>query len=198
MTAHLGGGLQLSTSGAFPWDKKTIERPDLMESSPLGRSARIVNMSLLGQALTELNDPPVKALFVYNSNPATIAPDQSAVLRGLEREDLFTVVHEQFFTDTADYADILLPATNFLEHRDIQGAYGHFNVQLSQQALAPPGQARSNVALFSALAQRLGFKEPCFRDTPDQMIRQAQGQISNDEQWLVAVGNVCGVGKIEN
>ncbi|HEY0797195.1 MAG TPA: molybdopterin-dependent oxidoreductase, partial [Acidisarcina sp.] len=179
---HLGGGLQLSTSGAFPWDRKTIERPDLMEASPLGRHARIVNMTLLGQALTELNDPPVKALFVYNSNPAAIAPDQSAVLRGLEREDLFTVVHEQFFTDTADYADILLPATNFLEHRDIQGAYGHYNVQLSQQALEPPGQARSNVALFAALARRLGFKESCFLDTPDQMIRQALGESEDPHQ----------------
>ncbi|HEY0760701.1 MAG TPA: molybdopterin-dependent oxidoreductase [Acidisarcina sp.] len=172
---HLGGGLQLSTSGAFPWDKQALERPDLMSASPLKRPARIVNMSLLGQALTELNDPPVKALFVYNSNPAAIAPDQGAVLSGLCREDLFTVVHEQFFTDTADYADILLPATNFLEHKDIQGAYGHYNVQLSDAALEPPGQARSNVAVFSALAQRLGFQESCFRDTPDQLIRQALG-----------------------
>ena len=104
------------------------------------------------------------------------------MLRGLEREDLFTVVHEQFFTDTADYADILLPATNFLEHRDIQGAYGHYNVQLSQQSIDPPGQARSNVALFSALAQRLGFKEPCFRDTADQMIRQALGEGEHPHQ----------------
>ena len=131
---HLGGGLQLSTSGAFSWDKQALERPDLALKSPLGRLARTVNMSLLGQALTQLDDPPVKALFVYNSNPAVIAPDQSQVLAGLARTDLFTVVHEQFFTDTADYADILLPATTFLEHKDVQGAYGHYYVQLSQPA----------------------------------------------------------------
>ena len=114
---HYGGGLQLSTSGAFKWDKAALERPDLAEASPLGREARIVNMSLLGEALTEpdspalgsdpSNRPAVHALFVYNSNPAAIAPDQAAVLRGLSRPGLFTVVHEQFFTDTADYADIL-------------------------------------------------------------------------------------------
>jgi anaerobic selenocysteine-containing dehydrogenase len=172
---HVGGGLQLSTSGAFGWDKETLERPDLMLKSPLGRPARVVNMSLLGKALTELDHPPVKALFVYNSNPASIAPDQSEVLRGLQREDLFTVVHEQFFTDTADYADILLPATTFLEHKDVQGAYGHYYVQLSEQAIEPLGEARSNVWLFSQLAQRLGFDDPCFRDNVDDLIAQGLG-----------------------
>ena len=86
----------------------------------------MVNMSRLGHALTELESPPVKALFVYNSNPAAIAPNQNAVVRGMMRSDLFTVVHEQFFTDTTDYADIVLPATTFLEQKDIQGAYGHY------------------------------------------------------------------------
>ena len=133
---HLGGGLQLSTSGAFAFNSAALERPDLMLASPLQRPARIVNMSRLGHALTELgtsqaqgqtDGPPVKALFVYNSNPAAIAPNQNAVVRGLMRSDLFTVVHEQFFTDTTDYADIVLPATTFLEHKDIQGAYGHYS-----------------------------------------------------------------------
>ena len=192
-----GGGGQLSTSGAFAWDKKALERPDLALASPIGRLARVVNMSELGRALTELgqrdetvapvsrpavvrastpaqNDgPAVHALFVYNSNPGAVAPNHNAVQRGLERDDLFTVVHEQFFTDTTDYADFVLPATTFLEHTDVQGAYGHYFVQLSQQAIAPPGEARSNVWLFSNLAQRMGFSEPCFRDTPEEMIRQA-------------------------
>ncbi len=185
---HVGGGLQLSTSGAFAWDKETLERPDLMLESPLGRPARVVNMSLLGQALTELDNPPVKALFVYNSNPASIAPDQKAVLKGLEREDLFTVVHEQFFTDTADYADVLLPATTFLEHKDVQGAYGHYYVQLSEQAIEPLGQARSNVWLFSQLAKRLGFPEPCFRDTPDDLIAQALSSRGEKQPaWLAGI-----------
>ena len=102
-----------------------------------------------------------------------MAPNHNAVRRGLERDDLFTVVHELFFTDTTDYADYILPATTFLEHTDVQGAYGHYFVQLSQQAIEPPGEARSNVWLFSQLAQRMGFTESCFRDTPEEMIRQA-------------------------
>lgn len=175
---HLGGGLQLSTSGAFQFDKAALERPDLMMESPLKRPARVVNMSRLGHALTELGSQPddgprVKALFVYNSNPAAVAPNQNAVLRGLKSEDLFTVVHEQFFTDTADYADILLPATTFLEHKDIQGAYGHYYLQLSNAAIEPLGEARSNVWLFSRLAQRMGFTEACFRDSTEDLISQA-------------------------
>ncbi len=181
---YRGGGLQLSTSGAFSWDKATIERPDLMFASPLKRHARIVNMTELGHALTELDKPPVKALFVYNSNPAAIAPDQAQVLRGMVRPDLFTVVHEQFFTDTADYADIVLPATTFLEHKDVQGAYGHYYVQISNQAIKPLGEARSNVWLFSRLAQRMGFSEPCFRDTPEDLIAQA---LSKPDKWMAGV-----------
>ena len=110
---------------------------------------------------------------MYNSNPGAVAPNHNAVRRGLERADLFTVVHELFFTDTTDYADYILPATTFLEHTDIQGAYGHYFVQLSKQAIAPLGEARSNVWLFGQLAQRMGFTEACFRDTPEEMIRQA-------------------------
>jgi anaerobic selenocysteine-containing dehydrogenase len=170
---QIGGGLQLSTSGAFPVDSDALERPDLMMASPLGRPARIVNMSRLGHALTELNSPPVQALFVYNSNPAAIAPNQNTVLGGLARPDLFTVVHEQFLTDTTDYADIVLPATTFLEHKDFQGAYGHYFLQMSEQAIAPLREARSNVWLFSQLAQRMGFSEPCFRDSVDDLIEQA-------------------------
>ena len=196
---HHGGGLQLSTSGAFRWDREALDRPDLMQASPLGREARVVNMSVLGQALTELGNgpaeskplegPAVHALFVYNSNPAAIAPDQGAVLRGLSRPDLFTVVHEQFFTDTADYADILLPATTFLEHKDLQGAYGHYYVQLSEQAIEPPGEARSNVWLFSQLAQRMGFTEPCFRDSVDDLIAQAlrSGDPGSQQPWFAGI-----------
>jgi anaerobic selenocysteine-containing dehydrogenase len=169
----LGGGLQLSTGGAFAFNSTALERPDLMLASPLQRPARIVNMSRLGHALTELESPAVKALFVYNSNPAAIAPNQNAVMQGLMRSDLFTVVHEQFFTDTTDYADFVLPATTFLEHKDFQGAYGHYFLQLSEQAIAPLGEARSNVWLFGQLAQRMGFTESCFRDSVDDLIEQA-------------------------
>jgi anaerobic selenocysteine-containing dehydrogenase len=175
---HRGGGLQFSTSGSFPFNGDALQRPDLMLQSPLDRPARIVNMTELGQALTTLGSapqdgPPVKALFVYNSNAAAIAPNQNAVLQGLRREDLFTVVHEQFFTDTADYADILLPAPTFFETKDVQGAYGHLFVQISQPAIAPLGEVRTNVALFSALAKRMGFTESCFDDSVDDLIDQA-------------------------
>src|SRR5882757_7158827 len=178
---HLGGGLQLSLSGAYGFNGTALERPDLMMASPIERPARIVNMSRLGHALTELDDPPVKALFVYNSNPAAIAPNQNAVARGLMRSDLFTVVHEQFFTDTTDYADVVLPATTFLEHKDFQGAYGHYFLQLSEQAIAPLGEARSNVWLFSQLAHRMGFTEPCFGDSVDDLIEQALAGRADDE-----------------
>jgi anaerobic selenocysteine-containing dehydrogenase len=169
---HPGGGMQLSTSGAFEFNKEALERPDLQMSSPLGREARSVNMAQLGRALTTLTDPPVKSLVVYNSNPAAIAPDQTKVLRGLRREDLFTIVLEQFQTDTADYADIVLPVTTFLEHTDLYRAYGHYYVQLAHAAIKRPGEVRSNVEIFRALAERLGFNEPCFRESECDMIDQ--------------------------
>ena len=182
---HLGGGLQLSTSGAFQFNKQALERPDLAEVSPIGRAGRIVNMSRLGHALTELSDPPVQAMLVYNSNPAVIAPNQKTVLQGLRRQDLFTVVHEQLFTDTTDYADIVLPATTFFEHKDFQGTYGHYYVQLSEPAIAPLGEARSNVTLFRQLAQRMGFTEPCFLDSEEDMIDQALSRTNSP--WMEGI-----------
>ncbi len=170
-----GGGLQLSTAQAFRFDKEALEMPGLQMRSSLGREARIVNMSELGKALTELGDrpeegPPVKAMVVYNSNPAAIAPNQNRVLKGLRREDLFTVVLEHFQTDTADHADILLPATTFLEHTDLYLAYGHYHVQLARPVVEAPGEARSNVEIFRALAKRMGFEDQCFQDSEEQMI----------------------------
>jgi anaerobic selenocysteine-containing dehydrogenase len=186
---YKGGGLQLSTSGSFPFNERALEMPELMQASPLRRAARVVNMSLLGHALTSLgssakDEPPVKALFVYNSNPAAIAPNQNDVLRGMLREDLFTVVHEQFFTDTADYADVLLPAPTFLEVKDVQGAYGHLFAQVSERAIAPLGEAKSNVALFGELARRMGFAEACFDDREDELIDQA---LTTDHPWFAGI-----------
>ncbi len=132
---EVGGGLQLSTSHAFHFNSAALEMPELQP-----HPTRIVNMSELGKALTELSDPPVKAMVVYNSNPATIAPNQAKVLAGMRREDLFTVVLEQFQTDTADYADILLPSTTFLEHTDLYRSYGHYHVQLARPVLKPPAK----------------------------------------------------------
>ena len=167
---HPGGGLQLSTSQAFHLNRAGLERADLQHKA-LGREARLVNMSELGSALTTLTGPPVMGLVVYNSNPAAVAPNQNAVLKGLAREELFTVVLEQFRNDTADYADILLPVTTFLEHTDLYLAYGHYYLQLARPALPAPGEAKSNVEIFRLLAGRMGFDDACFGDTEDDMIR---------------------------
>jgi len=166
---HLGGGVLLSTSGTFPVAGDALERPDLV---PPG--TRTLNMSQLGRILTdETLDPPVKALFVYNSNPAAVAPDQDRVQRGLAREDLFTVVHELFPTDTADFADIVLPATTTLEHYDIHKSYGHLYVSLSRPAIAPRGESLPNTEVFRRLAARLGLDDPCLRESDEDMARRA-------------------------
>lgn len=169
---EVGGGIQLSTSQAFHLNRTALERPDLQKIA-LGRDARIVNMAELGKALTALDSPPVKALVVYNSNPAAIAPNQNLVLAGLRRDDLFTVVLEQFHNDTADYADILLPATTFLEHTDLYLAYGHYYLQLARAALPAPGETKPNVEVFRLLAARMGFAEPPLQASDDDMIRDA-------------------------
>jgi anaerobic selenocysteine-containing dehydrogenase len=181
---ELGGGLQLSLSGAFQLNKENLQRPDLMSVSPLRRPARTINMVELGKALTELKHPPVKALFVYNSNPAAVAPNHNLVVRGLTRTDLFTVVHEQFFTDTTDYADIVLPATTFFEHKDLQAAYGHYYLQVSHQAIAPLGECRSNVETFRALAHHMGFEDECFRESVDEMV---EGALQSPNPWLQGI-----------
>ena len=168
-----GGGLQLSTSGAFHVNLPALHRPDLQHASPLGREARLVNMSELGHALNQLSDPPVKAMVVYNSNPAAVAPNQNAVLAGLRRPDLFTAVLEQFVTDTAAYADILLPVTTFLEHTDLYLAYGHYYLQFCRPALPAPGECLTNSEIFRRLARYCGFTEPCFEESDDEIIRAA-------------------------
>jgi len=150
----------------------------------LGREARTLNMVELGRVLNEVKDPPVKALFVYNSNPAAVCPNHQAVIRGLMRTDLFTVVHEQFFTDTTDYADIVLPATTFFEHKDLQKGYGHYYIQVSNPAIEPLGECRSNVEVFRALAERMGFQEECFRQSVDEMIDLA---LESNHPWMEGI-----------
>jgi anaerobic selenocysteine-containing dehydrogenase len=186
-----GGGLLLSTSAAFPFEQEKLHMPELMKASPLGRAARTVNMNQLGDALTQLGRalneigiPPVKALFVYNCNAAAVAPDSERVHEGLRRDDLFVVVHEQFFTDTTDYADIVLPATTFLEHKELMGAYGHYFAQISQPAIAPLGEARMNVQLFAELGRRMGFEEQAFREDADDLIAQA---LDSKHPWFEGI-----------
>jgi len=177
---EVGGGLQLSTSGAWGLRKTELQGAELMQKQ-LGRPARVINMVELGRVLNEPLDPPVKGLFVYNSNPAAVCPNHNAVIKGLLRPDLFTVVHEQFLTDTTDYADLVLPATTFFEHKDLQTAYGHYFLQISQPAIAPLGECRSNVEVFRALAKGMGFSERCFEESVDEMIDTA---VSSPNPWL--------------
>jgi len=180
---ELGGGLQLSLSGSYGLNKQALERPELMQQA-LGRPARVVNMVHLGRALNSLTAPPIQALFVYNSNPVAVCPNHNEVIRGLKRPDLFTVVHEQFFTDTTDYADIVLPATTFFEHKDLQTAYGHYYLQISNQAIEPLGECRSNFDLFRSLAHRMGLSDPCFDQSVDSMIELA---LDSPNPWLAGI-----------
>jgi anaerobic selenocysteine-containing dehydrogenase len=164
-----GGGAFLSSSALAPWDGAALERPDLI---PPG--TRTINMVQLADALAgELPGPPVKALYVYNCNPAAVAPNQGWVLKGLMREDLFTVVHEQFPTDTVDYADIVLPATTQLEHFDVHGAYGHLYVQANHPAIAPLGEAKPNTEVFRLLADAMGFEREIFQTPDEELAREA-------------------------
>ncbi len=166
-----GGGVQLSTSANFQFNKHALERPDL--SPPV----RTINMIRLGEALTHpeagVGGPPVRALVVYNSNPASVAPDRNAVLRGLAREDLFTVVLEHFQTDTADWADYVLPATTQLEHWDVHLAYGHHYVTLNRPSIAPLGAAKPNTEIFRLLGARMGLDHEALRDDDLTLVHQA-------------------------
>jgi anaerobic selenocysteine-containing dehydrogenase len=161
------GGFFLSTGGNFEIDKRALERPDLLA----GRTPRTVNMSTIGHALLD-HGAPIRALIVYNSNPVAVAPDSTRVVQGFGREDLFTVVLEHFQTDTADYADILLPATTQLEHLDVIKPYGHYYMVANNPAIAPLGESKPNTEIFRLLAKAMGFTEPCFSDS-DETIAQA-------------------------
>lgn len=166
-----GGGVQLSTSANFVYNTAALERADL--SPPV----RTINMIRLGDALLRpdagVGGPPVQALVVYNSNPASVAPDRNAVLAGLRRDDLFTVVLEHFHTDTVDYADYVLPATTQLEHLDVHFAYGHHYATLNRPAIAPLGECKPNTQIFRELASHVGLTHSCFRDDDDALLRQA-------------------------
>jgi anaerobic selenocysteine-containing dehydrogenase len=163
--AKKGGGClsSIGTAGAFAMDE--ILRNDFMT-----RPTRVINMNQLGAALNNIGEPPVKSLYVYHSNPAAVTPDQNAVLSGLAREDLFTVVHERFMTDTARYADIVLPSTSSLEHSDLYRAYGHYCIQRAWAAVPPVGESKSNWEVFQLLARAMGFEEAFFQRSAEDLI----------------------------
>ena len=170
---HRAGGVLLANSGNFPVQRAALQRPDLLA----GRKPRTINMSRIGNALlqpaSESVGPQIKALVVYNSNPVAVAPQSGEVVQGFAREDLFTVVLEHFQTDTADYADYILPATTQLEHWDIHASYGHTDILLNRPAIAPMGECKTNTDIFRALAKRMGFTEPCFSEDDETLCRTA-------------------------
>lgn len=171
------GGGALKENGVSAVDKAKLERPDLLPDP----GVRTINMIRLGDALLHA-DPPIRFLFVYNANPARVAPAQEKVLRGLAREDLFTVVHDLFITDTARFADLVLPATSHFENLDVYKSYWHLYLQLARPVIPPQGEAMSNFDLFKTLAKRMGFTESCFDDTPEDIIRQVADQPENP--WM--------------
>ena len=188
------GGMFLSTSGNFAIDTAALSRPDLLG----GRRPRTINMSTIGVALTEAA-PLVRALLVYNSNPVAVAPDSARVARGFAREDLFTVVLEQFRTDTADYADIVLPATTQLEHLDVVRPYGHYYMVANNPAIEPLGEAKPNTEIFRLLARAMGFKDPCFADSDEAIAQSAVAEDWNFDdvraQGWKRVGAATGVAR---
>jgi anaerobic selenocysteine-containing dehydrogenase len=165
------GGVLLSSGQMVPATPARHTRPDLIPGSP-GHRPRTINMSQIGDALLGA-DPPIEALVVYNSNPVAVAPESEKVIRGFSREDLFTVVLEHFQTDTADYADWILPATTQLEHFDVHKTYGHWYLLANNPAIAPVGEARPNSAIFRELAARMGFDEPALRASDEEIARDA-------------------------
>lgn len=170
-----GGGCFLASGGAWELDTEKLQRPDL-----LMKQTRIVNMVQLGRALTEL-DPPIKLLYVCASNPATIAPNSVKILNGLAREDLFTVVHDQFLTDTARFADVLLPAPTFLEYTDWYRSYGHYYIQKSPAVMARQGDTKTNWEAVSFLAEKLGLTEPALFESPEEIM---QGCLRPESQFM--------------
>ena len=171
---HAAGGMLLSASDSFPKNTEALQRPDLM---PHGALPRTINMSTIGDDLLRETSPQfgpkIEALIVYNANPVAVAPDSTKVAQGFARNDLFTVVLEHFQTDTADYADVLLPATTQLEHVDVHMTYGHLYMMANNAAIAPLGEAKPNAEIFRLLAARMHFDEPCFQDSDDDIARQA-------------------------
>jgi anaerobic selenocysteine-containing dehydrogenase len=165
---EVAGGIVLTTADFYNFDHAALERPDLLA----GRRPRVINQAALGDALTAA-DPAVRAVIVYNTNSVAVCPDSEKVIAGFRREDLFTVVMDSFLTDTADYADIVLPATTQLEHHDVHKSYGHLYVLANNPAIAPVGESLPNSEVFRRLAARMGFDEPCFQDSDEDICRTA-------------------------
>jgi anaerobic selenocysteine-containing dehydrogenase len=174
-----GAGITRTTSPAFAFNMQAVLQEGLAP-----RPARTINMVQLGSALTSVQDPPVRALHVYHSNPAVVAPDSTRVLQGLKREDLFTVVHEIVMSETALYADIVLPSATSMECTDLYLSYGHYYLQMAHPVIEPVGEARPSSAIFQELPRRFGFNEPCFSQSESELI---EALLTSDSPYLKGV-----------
>ncbi|MDI3342093.1 MAG: molybdopterin-dependent oxidoreductase, partial [Sphaerobacter sp.] len=178
-----GGGLFYSTSDYIAWDAEAVGHASECPPVP-----RVVNMNRLGAALLgEVTDPPIMALYVFCANPAASTPDRGAVLAGLRREDLFTVVHELFLTDTAQYADIVLPATSQLEHVDLHKGYGHRYLSYNHPAIPPLGEAKSDWDVMRLLAAAMGYDEPWLQQTAEEVIAEVLEATRARNPWLAGI-----------
>lgn len=175
-----GGGANKSNSGFLSYNETYLQRPDLLK-----KNTRVINMNQIGSALLE-QEQPIKSLYVYSSNPALVAPEGNKVRKGLEREDLFTVVHDLFLTETARYADIVLPATSSYENTDFYASYWHHYMQIQEPVIASYGEAKSNTDVFRLLAKAMGFEESAFTETDEDMIRGALENTNNP--YLEGIG----------
>ncbi|RYM06540.1 molybdopterin oxidoreductase family protein [Sporolactobacillus sp. THM7-7] len=169
-----GGAIKGNASFTAP-DTDALQRPDLLRN----KKTRVINMNLLGEALLKAQNPPIQSLFIYGTNPAIVAPNSNKVRRGLLREDLFTVVHDLFLTETAAYADIVLPATSSFENLDLYTSYWHLYLQIQQPVIERYGESKSNVEVFRLLAKGMGFDDEALKDSEEDMIRQALGSRKN-------------------
>ena len=172
-----GSGILISTSGGYGIDRSPAAAPHLRKRAP-----RVINMSQLGMALEETQNPDIRALFVYNANPVATAPNQERVIRALSRESLFTVVHDQVWTDTCDYADIVLPATTFLEHKELSRSYSGYALQWSDPVVNETGEAKSNHRMFMELSRAMGFEEPELRANEEEVARAAVKNVDEVKQ----------------
>lgn len=168
----LVGAYEKKGGGCFPgtFTAEAFPLQEFLHEDFIVKKTRLINMNQLGETLNNLTDPPIKSLYVYHSNPAAVAPDQNQVLKGLAREDLFTIVHERFLTDTALFADLVLPATSSLEHPDLYRSYGSYCIQLARAIIPPVGESKANWDVFSLLAEAMGFSEPFFKQTSEEVI----------------------------
>jgi len=179
-----GGGLMYSTSDWLKWDKAAVAHNNDPACPP---EPRTLNMNRLGSILTGEANPPITSLFVYNANPVASSPNAGKIVEGLMRADLFTVVHELFETDTARYADILLPATSQLEHVDLHKPYGHLSLQYNMPAIAPLGEAKSNWDVMRALAASMGFDDAWLKEDANEVIRSVLEATAQSNPLLAGI-----------